>query len=152
MRFHTHEFGGKWTVVIFSNLNTENQDTAFPHFGEPPLPSFIEDFRRICLTWSHVYDSNLPMKKEPVDIKGIRLKLGFTQEDFARKLGLTLSTVSKWEQGLFSPSRLAREKLEKLVRRERRKKSEWAFTPKAMSSRLTAGRMGWRPLKSKFTI
>ena len=58
------------------------------------------------------------MIKEHIDIKAIRLKLGFTQEDLARKLGVTLSTVSKWEQGLFSPSRLAREKIEKLVKKE----------------------------------
>jgi DNA-binding XRE family transcriptional regulator len=40
------------------------------------------------------------MKREPVDIKAIRLRLGFTQEDLARTLGLALSTVSKWEQGV----------------------------------------------------
>ena len=57
------------------------------------------------------------MRKEPIDIKRIRLKLGFTQEGLARKLGLALSTVSKWEQGIFSPSRLAREKIEKLVKK-----------------------------------
>ncbi len=57
------------------------------------------------------------MIKKPIDIKAIRLKLGFTQEDLARKLGLALSTVSKWEQGIFSPSRLAREKIEKLVKK-----------------------------------
>jgi putative transcriptional regulator len=62
------------------------------------------------------------MIKEPIDIKAIRLKLGFTQEDLARKLGLALSTVSKWEQGLFSPSRLAREKLEKLLKKGGMKK------------------------------
>jgi len=62
------------------------------------------------------------MIREPVDIKTIRLELGFTQEDLARKLGVTLSTVSKWEQGLFSPSRLAREKIEKLIKKEAKKK------------------------------
>jgi DNA-binding transcriptional regulator YiaG len=62
------------------------------------------------------------MKKEPVDIKAIRLDLGFTQEDLARKLGLALSTVSKWEQGVTSPSRLAREKLQTLRRKEEKKK------------------------------
>ncbi len=55
------------------------------------------------------------MIKEPIDIKAIRLELGFTQEDLARTLGLALSTVSKWEQGVTSPSRLAREKLETLL-------------------------------------
>jgi DNA-binding transcriptional regulator YiaG len=62
-------------------------------------------------------DSNLTMKKEPIDIKAARNKLGFTQEDLARKLGLALSTVSKWEQGVTSPSRLAREKLEKFLKK-----------------------------------
>jgi len=60
---------------------------------------------------------HIPMINEPIDIKAIRLQLGFTQEDLARALGLALSTVSKWEQGLFSPSRLAREKIEKLVKK-----------------------------------
>ena len=64
------------------------------------------------------------MIKEPVDIKAIRLELKFTQEDLARILGVTLSTVSKWEQELFSPSRLAREKIEKVLRKEGRKRSE----------------------------
>jgi len=62
------------------------------------------------------------MKNRPVDIKSIRLQLGFTQEDLARKLGLALSTVSKWEQEVTSPSRLAREKLEKLLRKGGKKK------------------------------
>ncbi len=57
------------------------------------------------------------MKKEPLNIKSIRAKLGFTQEDLARTLGLALSTVSKWEQEVTSPSRLAREKLEKLLKK-----------------------------------
>jgi len=57
------------------------------------------------------------MKHERIDIKAFRLKLGFTQEDLARTLGLALSTVSKWEQGLTSPSRLANEKLQKLVKK-----------------------------------
>ncbi len=62
------------------------------------------------------------MNKEPIDIKTIRLELGFTQEDLARTLGLALSTISKWEQGVTSPSRLAREKLEKLLKKKHKKK------------------------------
>ena len=62
------------------------------------------------------------MKKDPIDIKAIRLELGFTQEDLARKLGLALSTVSKWEQGVTFPSRLAREKIEKVMKGGREKK------------------------------
>jgi DNA-binding transcriptional regulator YiaG len=69
-----------------------------------------------------IFDIKVPMKKEPIDIKAIRLELGFSQEDLARKLNVSLSAVSKWEQGLFSPSRLAREKLEKLLKKEGKKK------------------------------
>ena len=57
------------------------------------------------------------MKKEPVGVKAIRVELGFTQEDLARRLGLALSTISKWEQGVTSPSRLAREKLKKFLKK-----------------------------------
>jgi DNA-binding transcriptional regulator YiaG len=62
------------------------------------------------------------MKIETIDIREMRVKLGFTQEDLARKLGLALSTISKWEQGVTSPSRLAREKLEKLFKKGGMKK------------------------------
>jgi putative transcriptional regulator len=54
--------------------------------------------------------------------KAIRLELGFAQEDLARKLNVSLSAVSKWEQGVSSPSRLAREKIEKLLKKEEKKK------------------------------
>jgi len=74
------------------------------------------------LTASEKYDSKVTMKQKLVDIKTIRLKFGFTQEDLARKLGLALSTVSKWEQGVSSPSRLAWEKLEKLMKKGGKKK------------------------------
>ena len=78
--------------------------------------------RKKLLTSFKNYDIKFPMKKEPIDVKAIRLELGFTQEDLARELGLTLSTVSKWEQGISSPSPLARDKLEKLLRKGGKKK------------------------------
>jgi DNA-binding transcriptional regulator YiaG len=40
-------------------------------------------------------ESAYPISKKSIDIKGIRLVLGFTQEYLARKLELALSTVSK---------------------------------------------------------
>jgi DNA-binding transcriptional regulator YiaG len=62
------------------------------------------------------------MKKEKIDIKAFRLRLGLTQEDVARQLGLALSTVSKWEQGVTTPSRLAYEKIEMIFGKGRQKK------------------------------
>jgi DNA-binding transcriptional regulator YiaG len=64
------------------------------------------------------------MKRESIDIKAIRAELELTQEDLARRLGLSLSTVSKWEQGVTSPSRLAREKLEKILKKGGKRKGE----------------------------
>jgi len=64
------------------------------------------------------------MKREKIDIKTIRLRLGLTQEDVARRLGLALSTVSKWEQGVTSPSRLAQEKIERIFGKRGRKRSK----------------------------
>jgi putative transcriptional regulator len=90
-------------------------------FHSLPLLPAIGDLKKFLTTLNYC-DSKVTMKKEPIDIKTIRVQLGFTQEDLARKLGLALSTVSKWEQGVSSPSRLAREKLEKLLKKEGMKK------------------------------
>ena len=62
------------------------------------------------------------MKREKVDIKALRLRLDLTQEDVARQLGLALSTVCKWEQGVTNPSRLAFEKIERVFGKRRSKK------------------------------
>lgn len=43
----------------------------------------------------------------PSEIKQARLALGLTQQQFAVKLGVTVSTVSRWESGISKPSPLA---------------------------------------------
>ena len=49
------------------------------------------------------------------DIKNIRERLGITQEEFARKIGVTVTTVSRWERGDCLPkSRVVIEKVERL--------------------------------------
>ena len=48
------------------------------------------------------------------DLKEIRTKLELTQENMARKLGVTFNTYSRWERGLSKPSPLAREKIENI--------------------------------------
>lgn len=40
-------------------------------------------------------------------IRDLRHQLGLSQEQFAQELGVTLSTVSRWELGRSQPSRLA---------------------------------------------
>ena len=49
------------------------------------------------------------------DIKNIRERLGITQEEFARRIGVTVTTVSRWERGDCLPkSRVVIEKVERL--------------------------------------
>ena len=47
-------------------------------------------------------------------IKNLRAKLGLTQEQFAANVGVTWSTVNRWENGRGSPSSLAIRAIEKL--------------------------------------
>ena len=52
---------------------------------------------------------------ESTKVKKIRLALGLTQEEFAHQLGVTLSTVNRWENGRTTPSRLARKQIAMLM-------------------------------------
>ncbi|MBU1964710.1 MAG: helix-turn-helix transcriptional regulator [Proteobacteria bacterium] len=49
-------------------------------------------------------------------IRNLREQTGLTQEKFATKLGVTLPTINRWENGRAKPSPLAMQKLEELLR------------------------------------
>jgi len=49
-------------------------------------------------------------------IKKLRIQLGLTQEQFAAKVGVTFSTVNRWEAGRSRPSPLAWREIERLSR------------------------------------
>ncbi len=49
-------------------------------------------------------------------IRGLRKRLGLTQEKFAAKLGVTFPTINRWENGRAKPSPLALQKIEELLR------------------------------------
>jgi transcriptional regulator with XRE-family HTH domain len=49
-------------------------------------------------------------------IRNLREKTGLTQEKFATKLGVTLPTINRWENGRAKPSPLAMQKVEELLR------------------------------------
>lgn len=51
----------------------------------------------------------------PERIKALRQQFGFTQEDLARRIPVTVSTVNRWENGHWQPSRLACQKLNELA-------------------------------------
>ena len=52
-------------------------------------------------------------------IKKLRSTMGWSQEDLARKVDVSLSTVQRWEGKGSRPSRLARKELEKLFKKAR---------------------------------
>jgi len=49
-------------------------------------------------------------------IRDLRSKLGLTQEQFAAKVGVTFSTVNRWESGKSKPSPLAMRQIEELYK------------------------------------
>ncbi len=59
------------------------------------------------------------MKDEDVPrvVKELRTSMGLTQEQFAVEVGVTFSTVNRWEAGKAKPSPLARRRIEELQKR-----------------------------------
>jgi len=49
-------------------------------------------------------------------IRDLRLLAGLTQEQFAATLGVTFTTINRWENGRSRPSPLAMEKIEGMMR------------------------------------
>lgn len=54
-------------------------------------------------------------KQQGSPIHELRRRLKMTQEEFAHAIGVTVSTVNRWENGHIEPSRLARKAMEGLV-------------------------------------
>lgn len=52
----------------------------------------------------------------PQMVRDLREQLGLTQEQFAAKIGVTWSTVNRWENGRGNPSPLALQNLKELVK------------------------------------
>ena len=50
-------------------------------------------------------------------IRGLRQRLGLTQEEFAHEITVTVSTVNRWENGHAAPSKLAWKVIRDLARR-----------------------------------
>jgi putative transcriptional regulator len=46
-------------------------------------------------------------RMEPERIRMLRQRLQLTQEDFAHLIGVTFSTVNRWENGKSAPNRIA---------------------------------------------
>lgn len=50
-------------------------------------------------------------------VRELRILAGLTQEQFAAELGVTFSSVSRWERGRGIPSPLAMQKIEGMLER-----------------------------------
>lgn len=48
-------------------------------------------------------------------VKALRRRKGWAQEDLAREMGVSLSTIQRWENKGGNPTRLARRELKKLL-------------------------------------
>ncbi len=50
-------------------------------------------------------------------LKELRKNKGWSQEDLAREIGVSLSTVQRWEKQGGQPTRLARRELQKIFQK-----------------------------------
>ena len=50
-------------------------------------------------------------------VKELRSQMGWSQEDAAREIGVSLSTIQRWETRGANPTRLARRELQKLFKK-----------------------------------
>lgn len=58
---------------------------------------------------------NERMNQQGALISTLRQRLSMTQEEFAHAIGVTVSTVNRWENGHIEPSRLARKAMQGLA-------------------------------------
>ena len=49
------------------------------------------------------------------ELKNIRQQHGWSQEDLARKIGVSFATVNRWGNGKTKPSRLAQDKIRQVA-------------------------------------
>ena len=56
------------------------------------------------------------MKRLKEKLKELRKRKGWAQEDLAREIGVSLSTVQRWEMKDVKPTRLARRELKRLFK------------------------------------
>ena len=58
----------------------------------------------------------------PARIKSIRQQLGLSQEELAQKLGVSFTSVNRWENGQTKPSKLARRQIDILCKKSEKRK------------------------------
>ena len=59
---------------------------------------------------------HVSMERLAEKVKELRRKMGWGQEDMAQEIGVSLSTVQRWERQGGQPTRLARRELKRLFK------------------------------------
>ena len=96
-----------------------------PKDGERPS-GFVRDNRKAvaravlhdATTLKHLAKGDAMSNHTPTlvsPISALRHRLNMTQEEFAHAIGVTVSTVNRWENGHIEPSRLARKAIDGLA-------------------------------------
>ncbi len=67
-------------------------------------------------------------RRQGSEISELRRRLNMTQEEFAHTIGVTVSTVNRWENGHIEPSRLARRALDTLAGQVPPQAEQWGFS------------------------
>jgi len=52
-------------------------------------------------------------------VKALRAKLGLSQEDLAKALGVSFASVNRWENGKTQPSKLAKNQFESFCQKQK---------------------------------
>ena len=79
------------------------------------------------------WNGNGAAQRDEVSVLDLRKRLGMTQEQLARELGVTVGTVNRWENGRFRPSPLALRGLERLAERVTQVERMDSFQPALIS-------------------
>ena len=66
---------------------------------------------KLCITQPK---RDIIMEQLREKVKEMRKKRGWAQEDMAREIGVSLSTIQRWERQGGKPSRLARRELKRV--------------------------------------
>jgi DNA-binding transcriptional regulator YiaG len=84
--------------------------------------------------WGTSHANGNGQRRETPSVLELRKRLGMTQEQLARELGVTVGTVNRWENGRFRPSPLALRGLERLAERAAQVERLDNYAPMAFSN------------------
>ncbi len=84
--------------------------------------------------WGQPNESDAAQRRDTPSVLELRKRLGMTQEQLARELGVTVGTVNRWENGRFRPSPLALRGLERLAERATQVERLDTYAPVAFSN------------------